>query len=69
MDEEMLSSFENCSAFSTREEMCEIAQKFIGCLRSYRVDENMQLNSLEALCQITSDVLSEKTMEKDGKCR
>ncbi len=53
-----VTSFEDCGMSSTSDEMCDLALKFLVNLRSGK-DEMMQINGLEALCQITRDVLSD----------
>ena len=60
-----VTSFKDCQMSSTSDEMCDIALKCIMNLRSHRTEEK-QIDGLEALCQITSDVLSNGNADQES---
>lgn len=60
-------SFEDCIMSSTNDEMCDLAMKFLVNVRGNRTDEMMQINGLEALCQITNDVLGDGRIQEESK--
>ena len=63
----VMTSFEdNCEMSSTIDEMCDLALKFLDQLRNDGTEEMKQINGLEALCQITSDVLSDGKLNKES---
>jgi hypothetical protein len=62
----VMMSFEDCEMSSTIDEMCDLALKFLDQLRNDGTEEMKQINGLEALCQITSDVLSDGKLNKES---
>ena len=59
-------SFEECTMFAVNEEMFDLASNFLVTLRKDRTDKLKQINGLEALCQITNDVLSDENHNKES---
>ena len=55
----------DAGGMSSTDEMCDLALKYIMNLKSDRTEE-MHINKLEALCEITSYVLSNGNLDQEG---
>ena len=58
--------FEDCEMSSTNIQMRDLVLKFLVNLRSDEATEMTQMNELEAICQITRDVLSDGNQSEEG---
>ena len=60
-------TFEDCEISSTNDEMRDIATKLLVNLRSNLTSGTKQIDGLEAICEITRDVLSDGNQSEEGK--
>lgn len=65
-EESASGTFEDCEMSLSSNEMCDLALKFLAQLRNNKTKENVQINALEALCQITNDILHHENIEEEG---